>query len=159
MSKDNDIWATPPEYFEKLDRIFKFTCDVCALPFNTKVLDNYFTPEDDGLKQKWSGVCWMNPPFSESGKWVEKAVKESENGTIVVALLPSFVDTSWWRNYVHKKSDMIIPTKRLRFLRYSQQITQIDLNGDKLPASKKATSRFGCCIVVWGITEYLRLFE
>ena len=154
MGKDNDIWATPPEYFEELNKVFNFTTDVCALPFNTKC-KHFYSPDDDGLRQNWSGVCWMNPPFSETGKWVEKAFRESKKGTVVIALLPAYIDTSWWHDFVHKKSDFIVPTKRLKFVRYDLQVTQCDLDGKHLPASKKATSRFGCVIVGWGITEFL----
>ena len=49
--------------------------DVCATEENTKVLDNYFSPEDDGLSKDWQGnVCFMNPPYGrEVQDWVKKA--------------------------------------------------------------------------------------
>ncbi|EZI38238.1 DNA N-6-adenine-methyltransferase family protein, partial [Acinetobacter baumannii 42057_6] len=68
-----DVWSTPQDFFEKLDRVFNFDLDVCALPENAKC-ERYFTPEIDGLKQEWTGTCWMNPPYGkEIIDWVAKA--------------------------------------------------------------------------------------
>lgn len=50
-------WATPQEFFDKLNEEFHFTLDPCALPSNAKC-ERYFTPQDDGLLQNWGGrVC------------------------------------------------------------------------------------------------------
>lgn len=55
FSSNTDLWATPAELFNELDQEFHFTVDVCALPENAKCR-NYYTPEIDGLTQKWGGV-------------------------------------------------------------------------------------------------------
>lgn len=103
FSSKTDMWATPQEFFEKLDKVFRFDMDVCAVPENAKC-KAYFTPEDNGLAQDWRGVCWMNPPYGrEISAWVEKAHKsEKENGATVVCLLPARVDTRWWHDYCAK---------------------------------------------------------
>lgn len=153
MATDSDVWATPPDFFQAIDEVFHFTLDVCALEFNTKV-PTFFSPDDDGLKQSWSGVCWMNPPYSETGVWVEKAVREAERGCIVICLLPAFLDADWWHALVHRRADFVIPTRRLDFVRYDTQMKQRDLNGDLLQAEKsKATCRFGTAVVGFGLTE------
>lgn len=100
-SKRQD-WETPESLFQPLDKEFGFTLDVCATPDNAKC-PRYYTAEDDGLSQFWEGVCWMNPPFGDQGRWVRKAYEESRrNGTIVVCLLPSRTNTNWWHDYVMK---------------------------------------------------------
>jgi site-specific DNA-methyltransferase (adenine-specific) len=39
----------------------------------------------------------MNPPYGrEIKKWMEKAKRESENGSIIVCLVPVRPDTRWW---------------------------------------------------------------
>ncbi|MCA4087588.1 phage N-6-adenine-methyltransferase [Acinetobacter baumannii] len=87
-----DIWATPQDFFEKLDRVFNFDLDVCALPENAKC-GRFFTPELDGLKQEWTGTCWMNLPYGrEISLWIEKAVETANNGHTVVGLLPVRTD-------------------------------------------------------------------
>jgi len=98
-SKRQD-WETPDEVFVPLNAEFSFTLDVCATSENTKC-PHYFTEEMNGLKQRWEGVCWMNPPFGSQGQWVRKAYEESQrNGTIVVCLLPARTNTNWWHDYV-----------------------------------------------------------
>lgn len=82
-------WATPLELFKALDAEFGFTCDVCATADNAKCAE-FFSPEQDGLAQEWTGVCWCNPPYGrEIGKWVRKA---AESSCTVVMLLPARTD-------------------------------------------------------------------
>ncbi len=80
MAKENDTYSTPLRLFNRLDSVFHFTFDVCALAENTKVHDNYYTPETDGLRELWTGVCWMKPPVSEMKKWVAKAHRVGDDG-------------------------------------------------------------------------------
>ena len=53
-SSKTDLWATPQDFFDALDREYHFDLDVCALPENAKCAE-YFTPEVDGLAQDWTG--------------------------------------------------------------------------------------------------------
>ena len=85
--------------FKKLDDEFHFTLDVCALKENAKC-KRFFSPKEDGLRQPWEGACWMNPPYGrEIGKWMEKALNESEKGALVVCLVPARPDTEWWHKF------------------------------------------------------------
>lgn len=103
FSSKTDQWETPQDFFDRLNSVFRFQVDVCALPENAKCVE-YYTPENDGLAQDWSGVCWMNPPYGRKiSAWVEKAYRSAkENGATVVCLLPARVDTRWWHNYCAK---------------------------------------------------------
>ncbi|MBX9792576.1 MAG: phage N-6-adenine-methyltransferase [Pirellulales bacterium] len=99
FSSRTDVWATPQDVFALLDAEFHFDLDVCALPANAKCR-RYFTPKQDGLKQEWTGVCWMNPPYGrEIGKWMKKALVASLKGATVVCLVPARCDTAWWHEY------------------------------------------------------------
>ena len=107
FSSKTDLWATPQDLFEKYDAIYNFETDVCALPENAKC-KRFFTPEMDGLKQEWTGVCWCNPPYGRQiGKWVEKAAKSFAT---VVMLLPARTDTKWFH-------DWCLPYGKIEFLR------------------------------------------
>lgn len=55
FSSATDLWATPQGFFDELNEEFAFETDVCAIPENAKCA-RYFTPDDDGLVQKWAGV-------------------------------------------------------------------------------------------------------
>ena len=100
FSSETDLWATPQYIFDELNREFRFTLDVCALPMNAKC-PLFFTPEMDGLSQYWGGqTCWMNPPYGRNIKhWIEKAYWASFMNSTVVCLVPARTDTIWWHKY------------------------------------------------------------
>lgn len=111
FSSKTDLWETPQDLFDKLNDEFHFTLDVCALPKNAKC-EKYYVPDQDGLSQPWSGVCWCNPPYGrEIGKWVRRAWLSSEAGITVVMLLPARTDTKWFHDYIYKKDRV-----QIRFL-------------------------------------------
>jgi phage N-6-adenine-methyltransferase len=99
FSSKTDVWSTPIDFFQALDKVFHFTTDVAALPENAKCA-HYYTPEMDGLKQEWTGVCWMNPPYGKTiGQWIAKAYQSSREGATVVCLIPARTDTRYWQDY------------------------------------------------------------
>lgn len=111
-SSESEVWETPKDLFDKLDTEFHFDIDVCALPSNAKCT-TFFTPEQDGLNQKWAGVCWMNPPYGRNiGAWMRKAF---ESKTTVVCLVPARTDTKWWHEYAMKASEIRFVKGRLKF--------------------------------------------
>ena len=115
FSSQTDMWATPVELFRRLDVEFHFNTDVCAVPENAKC-ERFFTPEQDGLKQDWTGTCFMNPPYGRDiGNWVKKAHDSSLKGTTVVCVLPARTDTRWWHHYVAKADEVRFLAGRLKF--------------------------------------------
>jgi phage N-6-adenine-methyltransferase len=111
-SSKTDIWETPQSFFDDLNREFHFETDVCALPENAKC-DKFYTPDQDGLKQDWSGVCWCNPPYGKGiEKWVEKAYKSN---CTVVMLIPARTDTKWFHNWAYQKAEIRFIKGRVRF--------------------------------------------
>ena len=102
FSSATDLWATPQDFFDKLDAEFGFDWDVCATHDNAKCRQ-YFTKIQNGLRQPWTGICWMNPPYGrEIGKWMQKAYESSLQGATVVCLVPARTDTAWWHDYAAK---------------------------------------------------------
>ena len=57
FTSNDQTWETPNYLFNKLNNVFNFEIDVCALKETAKC-ENYFTPEIDGLKQEWDKTCW-----------------------------------------------------------------------------------------------------
>lgn len=115
FSSKTDLWETPQAFYDRLNKVFRFDVDVCALPGNAKC-GNYYTPDSNGLEQDWHGVCWMNPPYGrEIAAWVAKAYQSAKgNGATVVCLLPARVDTLWWHNYC-AKGEVFFVRGRLKF--------------------------------------------
>lgn len=55
FSSKTASWATPPDFFRKLDDEFHFNLDPCADELNHKC-DTYFTEAENGLIQEWGGI-------------------------------------------------------------------------------------------------------
>jgi site-specific DNA-methyltransferase (adenine-specific) len=100
FSCETDEWATPQALFDELSWVFGgFTLDPCATHENAKC-KRYFTKEDGGLSQEWTGKVFMNPPYGRGiGGWVKKAFESSLKGVLVVCLLPARTDARWWQDY------------------------------------------------------------
>ncbi len=112
FSSKSVVWETPQDLFSKLNAEFEFTLDVCALPENAKCAQ-YYTPEEDGLNQPWTGVCWCNPPYGRGVEvWVRRALFASAEGAAVVMLLPARTDTRWFHEYIYGRDNV-----EIRFLR------------------------------------------
>lgn len=123
FSSATDDWATPQEFFDRLNHEFCFTLDACASDGNAKC-DAYFTREEDALTCSWlptperaeTGTVWMNPPYGRGiGAWVKKAYETSTAGRTVVCLLPARTDTAWWHDYIQNKAEVRFVRGRLKF--------------------------------------------
>jgi phage N-6-adenine-methyltransferase len=121
-------WETPPGLFARLNSVFRFDLDVCALPDNAKCA-KFFAPigphtlhlpmaQLDGLTQAWAPhVCWLNPPYGRGlSAWLRKAVEESNNGATVVALLPCDQSTRWFHDYVKPYATIFPLDGRVKFV-------------------------------------------
>jgi phage N-6-adenine-methyltransferase len=109
-------YSTPQDLFEHYDRRYHFSLDVCATAANAKC-PSYFTPEQDGLLQPWSGTCWMNPPYhqTEIPKWIRKAYEEAQRGAVVVALLPARTGSKWFHEIVLPHAAVTFLLGRIKF--------------------------------------------
>lgn len=117
FSSKNNEWETPRDFFNKLNSEFNFNLDPCASDLNHKC-DNYFTEEQDGLKQNWQGkTVFCNPPYGRQiNKWVEKCYKESrQDNTTVVMLIPARTDTKYFHEYIYGKAEIRFIKGRLKF--------------------------------------------
>ncbi len=101
MTKSTDERSTPLELFNELDKEFHFTLDVCASHENHKC-DYYLTKKEDGLNTSWKGeVCFMNPPYSDIPRWLQRARNQSySHGITVVCILPCDTSTNWFHDHI-----------------------------------------------------------
>ncbi len=91
-----DDKRTPPDIFRRFGS--ECTLDVAASAENHLCRD-YFTKRQDGLKQKWHGIVWMNPPYNKPTPWCKKALEYAEGGGTVVSLLPAWTDAPFFQDY------------------------------------------------------------
>lgn len=105
----NDLWRTPPEVFNELDREFDFVADMASTDDNY-LCESYYTEEEDSLLINWDmsvsfgcGVgfdrqayVWCNPPYSNPMPWVKKALEAQKDGLGVVMLLNNDDSVGWF---------------------------------------------------------------
>ena len=99
-----DMTQTPLYLFRALDLEFNFAIDAAALP-ETALCEKYLTPDIDALSVDWgdfispsvrSPWAWLNPPYSDIGPRVEKAIEQQRRGIGTVMLVPQDTSTEWY---------------------------------------------------------------
>lgn len=117
LSSERMDWETPKELFDKLNKEFKFTLDPCATKENAKC-NKFYTEEDNGLIQDWSGErVFVNPPYGSAIKsWVKKCFDEKDKAEIIVMLIPARTDTTYFHDYIYHKSEIRFIKGRIKFL-------------------------------------------
>jgi hypothetical protein len=98
-----DEWLTPPDFLNKLG---EFDLDPCS-PINRKwnTAKHHYTIYDDGLKAKWVGRVWCNPPYGlQAAKWLRK-LADHGNG---IALIFARTETKMFFDYVWNKADALL---------------------------------------------------
>ena len=85
------------------------------IELDAKCKEFYADGFPDALARRWTGVCWMNPPYGRTiGAWMRKAYNASRDGATVVCLIPSRTDTAWWHYYA-MKGEIRFMRGRLKF--------------------------------------------
>ncbi len=136
FSTGKDDWETPQDFFDKLNKEFKFTLDPCSTDKNCKC-KKHFTEKENGLAQDWGGnVVFCNPPYSVAGNqdaWIKKCYEEAQKeNTVVVALIPARTDTKRFHQYIYGKAEIRFVQGRLKF------------------GNSKNSAPFPSMVVIWG---------
>ncbi len=144
-----DDRGTDPILFDSLERYYHFTVDVAAAAHNAKC-ERYYTAEQNGLRQNWSGErVWCNPPYSNIAPWVRKAWDQWQNGPrpeLIVMLLPANrTEQPWWQGEVEELRDRPDSPLHVRFLagrpRFVAPTAVSPIANERPP--------FGCCLLIW----------
>lgn len=104
FKSERQNWKTPKAFYQALDAEFKFDDDPC--PTNHK---------EDGLTRPWGNRSFVNPPYKDCAKWLEKGFTEFQRGKTVVFLIPSRTDTRYWHDYVMNATEIRFIKGRLKF--------------------------------------------
>lgn len=87
----NQNIATPWNFFHAVEAYFgiKFEYDMAARLWSTKCT-NHFTMEDNSLSIQWptDGWCWLNPPFGQLTKFIDKCYTEYQKGCDIISIWP-----------------------------------------------------------------------
>lgn len=104
----NDLWRTPPEVFNTLNREFGFVADMASSHENA-LCKLHYTEDDDSLSFEWVNrlaadykytgfhdYVWLNCPYSNPMPWVKKALEAQAGGLGVVMLLNDDTSVGWF---------------------------------------------------------------
>jgi len=98
-------WRTPKDLYNKLDKEFHFDFDPCPSD-----------PDFNGLMVDWKERNFVNPPYGrEIKEWIKKGFQEAQTGKLVVFLIPSRTDTSYWHDYIMKADEIRFLRRRVKF--------------------------------------------
>lgn len=119
FSKNSDEYSTPIDFYNRLNNIYRFTLDPASTKENAKC-QRYYTIKEDGLNKTWGYEnVFLNPPYSQNYKWIQKAYEEAKfNNATVAVLIPSRTDTKYFHDFCLDKevvSDMFFVKGRLKF--------------------------------------------
>jgi phage N-6-adenine-methyltransferase len=121
-----DLWQTPVEIFNALNKEFKFSWDVAASEKNHLCV-NYLTEEDDAINSLWGVTNWCNPPYSNITPWVNKAISQHELGLTTVMLVPADTSVKWFKLAYESCNEVRFISGRISFINAD---TQKPVNGN-----------------------------
>jgi len=114
-----DEWFTPPEVFEDIIRI-RFDMDVCS-PGQDAVphipADFHLTVKEDGLTSDWLASVWMNPPYKDTVRWVDRMLQHHQRNGSGIVLTFARTGTSWAQRLLSSADAVLFLNKRIRFMR------------------------------------------
>ena len=92
--RHSDDWATPPQFYDRLNEEFNFNFDPC--PFQHDIKDW------DGIEIEWKERNFINPPYQRKLKeaFTIKAIEESKKGKLCVMQLPVSTSTQLFHRHI-----------------------------------------------------------
>jgi len=109
-------WYTPPEIFKALDLVFDL--DPCSPgPGHWVPARKIYVERDDGLRQPWSGMVFMNPPFGGRNGHVPWLVKffDHANG---IAIVRAYTSSGWFHAHIVPRAELLLfPKGKTKFVR------------------------------------------
>lgn len=122
FNSGNNEWYTPSEYIEAARSVMgeiELDPASCELANRTVRAGRFFTAQDDGLRQEWSGRVWMNPPYASEliGQFCSKFTEHYSKGDIkeAIVLVNNATETTWFNVLIEQASAVIFPKGRVKF--------------------------------------------
>jgi len=153
----SDDWLTPKPIFDALP-IDEFDLDPahpgrdnphCVVPAR-----KIFTRADDGLRQPWHGLAWLNPPFGgRRGQvpWLHKFFAHNNR----IALVAARTSADWFHEVVVPNAELLcFPNGKTKFVKPNGEIGKEPGTGVVLIAAGRIAckallrSGLGACMTI-----------
>ena len=108
--KESDSRGTPKWIMPLFENWF----DPCPLDLN---------PKFNGLEIEWKDKTYCNPPYTDTTKWVKKAIEEWKKGKTIILLTRADFTTNYSKLLIENKAKYFYCSELLNF---------IGINGEKL---------------------------
>jgi ParB family chromosome partitioning protein len=117
-------WYTPAEYIEIVRAALGGKIDVdpasSDVAQTTVAAAVYYTTENDGLKQEWSGTVYLNPPYAQPimSEFVSKLIIEigAKRTKAAILLTHNYTDTAWFQEAAGIADAICFTRGRVKFV-------------------------------------------
>lgn len=130
-----DSWLTPLWIIEALGN--DFDLDPCGFEYH-RTAKNILQLPKCGLTNEWYGKVWLNPPYSEANKRLDKMVKH-RNGSVLI-----FSRTGKLGKYMKDCDHLFFLRQRVRFLKEDLTLADYNPSADSM-------------ILSWGSQDFSKL--
>jgi hypothetical protein len=112
-------WYTPPPIFDGLGLTFDLDpahpglgTRYCVVPARS-----VFTVDDDGLRQPWHGLVFMNPPFGVRYEHVPWLCRFLDHGN-GIGIVRAYTSSNWFHKHVVPRAQTLcFPRGKTKFVR------------------------------------------
>jgi hypothetical protein len=131
---ESDDWYTPRYIFDAL--ALAFDLDVAAPLEGPRHVPcwNWYHPIDNGLRRRWYGLVWMNPPFGHQRHkraWLAKFFDHRSG----VALVPDRTSAPWFQEFAPLADAICWVSPKIKFERPDGSIGESPGTGTALLAA------------------------